>query len=134
MAATERQRRARVPPALAWKHPGRGYSCGGKVQPEPLKPRSRSKVRLGCLVAGLLALITVIASIDIETVEERWLKDPEAEATRICKLHVQDGLDRARLSTPTFAPFTMKWIDTPPSFAGRGVVTALNRAGLPVTD
>jgi hypothetical protein len=43
-----------------------------KGQPEPLNPRSRSKVRLGCLVAGPLVLITVIASIDIETADERW--------------------------------------------------------------
>ena len=103
-------------------------------QPKPLKPRSRSNVRLWCLVAGLLVLITVIGSIDIETADERWRKDPATEAARICKHLVQEGLDRDRLSTATFAPFTMKWIDHPPIFVARGEVTAQNRAGMPVTD
>jgi hypothetical protein len=79
-------------------------------------------------------LITVIGRIDIETADERWRKDPATEAARICKHLVQEGLDRDRLSTATFAPFKMKWIDHPPIFVARGEATAQNRAGMPVTD
>jgi hypothetical protein len=60
------------------------------------------------------------------------MEDPTAEATRVCKLLVQRQLDRDTSTAATFAPFTMKWNEHPPSFSGRGEVTVLSRP--PVTD
>jgi hypothetical protein len=115
------------------------------VQPEPLKPRSRARVRLVSpfvyLVFGLLALLTVMVlrvnpmTKEIHVGPMLTRADSATEAARICKIVVQDKLDRGRLITSTaatFAPFTMKRNDLTGYYEGRGEVTALGRS--PVTD